>query len=38
LVGHEYSLVPVVMADHTLAWQMPRRDALFCSMYNTFCM
>jgi len=26
LVGHVYSLVPVAMADHRLAWQMPRRS------------
>jgi len=30
LVGHVYSLVPLVMADHRLARQMPQTFFYYC--------
>jgi len=35
LVGHVYSLVPLVMADHRRARQMPRRC---CNMILYYCV
>jgi len=35
LVGHVHSLVPLTMADHRLAWQMPRKC---CNMFSYYCL
>jgi len=35
LVGHVYYLVPLVMADHRLDRQMPRR---YCNTFFYHCM
>jgi len=30
-----YSLVPLAIADHRLAWQMPQR---YCNMFLYYCV